>query len=100
MVKHIVFWTLAETALGRTAEENAAEMKARLEALVGVVPGLLRLEVGTDLLRTDASADIALYAELEDRDALAAYQAHPAHVAVGELVRAVTTSRAVVDYEV
>ena len=43
MVKHIVMWNLADKA---HAAENAATMKQKLEALVGVVPGLLSAQVG------------------------------------------------------
>jgi hypothetical protein len=56
VVKHIVFLTLKETADGRPAEDNALEMKRRLEALRGRIPGLIRLEIGIDFGRTDASA--------------------------------------------
>jgi hypothetical protein len=99
MVKHIVFWRLN----GHTAAERqvqAQEIKGALEALVGRIPGLLRLEVGVDFLRSEESVDIALYAELESREALVAYQAHPAHVAVLPLVKAAKMERRVIDYEV
>ncbi len=38
MVTHIVFWNLNDVP---EKEQNAAEMKRRLEALAGVVPGLV-----------------------------------------------------------
>ena len=100
MIKHIVFWRLKDSADGRSAEENAREMKARIEALAGRIPGLVSIEVGIDFSRTDSSADVALYSELEDRAALARYQDHPEHVAVAGFVREVTSQRTVVDYEV
>lgn len=100
MVKHIVFWTLQETAHGRTAEQNALEIKSRLEALNGRIPGLLKLEVGLDFSRGDSSADVALYSEFVDRDALAAYQVHPEHVEIADFVAVVRETRAVADYEV
>jgi hypothetical protein len=49
--------------------ENGAIMKQKLEALVGVGPGLLRAEVGVGF----NGYDVALYTELEDRAALAVY---------------------------
>jgi hypothetical protein len=100
MIKHIVVWTLQETAGGRTAAENAQEMKARLEALRGLVDGLLLLEVGIDFSRTSSSADVALYSEFTDRAALAAYATHPDHVAVADFVNTVRVDRVVADYEV
>lgn len=104
MVRHIVLWTLREPADGKAADGKAAEqvaleMKKRIEALADCVPGLLSIEVGLDFSRTNASADVALYSEFEDRAALAAYQVHPAHREVAEYVGSVTASRLVVDYE-
>ncbi|MDZ4178137.1 MAG: Dabb family protein [Coriobacteriia bacterium] len=99
MIKHIVLWTLEPFADGRSAEENALQIKQRAEALAGIVPGLLHIEVGIDFSRTDASADVALYSEFADRDSLDAYQVHPEHVAVAEFVGAVRSGRWVADYE-
>lgn len=99
MVKHIVFWTLQESAGGRTAAENAREIKERLERLNGRIPGLVHLEVGIDFSRGDASADVALYSELTDREALQGYQAHPEHVAAAGFINTVRATRMVADYE-
>jgi len=100
VIKHIVFWTLQGSALGHTADENAREMKSRLEALAGLVPGMLAIEVGIDLSRTPSSADVALYSEFTDRGALAAYAGHPEHLAVADFINAVRVDRTVADYEV
>ncbi len=92
MIKHIVMWKLRDKA-------DAAEIKTRLEALAGKIPGLLAIEVGIDFLGSEQSADVVLYTELESRAALEAYQAHPEHQAVVPLVKAAAISRSVVDYE-
>jgi hypothetical protein len=92
MVKHIVFWKLKAG--------DALLIKERLEALAGQIPGLLHIEVGVDFLKGDTSCDVALYSELESREALDAYQAHPAHQAVIPLIRSLTRERHSVDYEV
>lgn len=98
-VKHIVLWTLKDTAEGRPAQENAQEIKARLEALSGRIPGLLKLEVGIDFSRTGSSADVALYSEFVDREALAAYAIHPEHVAAAGFANLVRDTRIIADYE-
>ncbi|WP_242360207.1 Dabb family protein [Anaeromyxobacter sp. SG17] len=99
MVKHIVFWTLKERAEGGSREENARRVKAALEGLAGRIPGLLEIEVGIDFARSEASFDVALYSTFVDRAALDAYQAHPEHRAVADLIARVRENRAVVDYE-
>ena len=100
MIKHIVAWKLKPSAEGRSAAENAAEIKARLETLEGLVPGLLKLEVGIDFSRTPASADVALYSEFTDRQALDAYMSHPDHIAVAESTVPLRIDRTMCDYEV
>ena len=83
MVKHIVMWNLADKD---KVAENGAIMKQKLEALVGVVPGLLRAEVGVGF----NGYDVALYTELD----------HPAHCKVKEFVHSVICERVCCDYEV
>ena len=98
MVKHIVFWRLKEMPAAQR-EQALREIKAGFEALQGVIPGLLRIEVGIDFLKSPESSDFSLYCELESRAALDVYQAHPAHQAMVPLVRDVRIERRVVDYE-
>jgi quinol monooxygenase YgiN len=100
MIKHIVLWRLKPEAHGRPAAENAKLIKQKLEALGGVVPGLLRIEVGIDFERSEQASDIVLYSELESRAALEAYQVHPAHKAVMPFIMEARSERRVVDYEV
>lgn len=98
MLTHIVLWKLHANAAGRTRDENAAIAKARLEALAGKIPGLIHIEVGSDVLRSPASADLALYCQLESRDALDVYQDHPEHVAIKGFMAEITADRTVIDY--
>ncbi len=93
MIKHIVMWKLRDKA-------DAVEIKQRLEALKGKIPGLLNIEVGIDFLASEQSADVVLCTELESRAALDAYQVHPEHLAVVPLVKAAAIARTVVDYEI
>ncbi|MHB8167695.1 MAG: Dabb family protein [Sulfuricella sp.] len=97
MIKHIVMWRLNEQA-GKKAE-NALRLKRLLEGLNGKIPGLLRLEVGIDFSREGESSDVVLYSEFESRQALDAYQVHPAHAEVVPFVKSVRAERRVVDYE-
>ena len=99
MIRHIVAWRLKDSALGNDKAANARQMKEKLEALRGRIPGLLRLDVGLDFSATENSADVVLVSEFESREALAAYQVHPEHKAVGLFVRAVVSERRLVDCE-
>jgi quinol monooxygenase YgiN len=100
MIKHIVMWKLKDSALGATKQENALKMKQMAEALYGVIPGLLKLEVGIDFSATPSSGDIVLYSEFPDRATLDAYQVHPEHQKCVTFIKEVVTERRLVDYEV
>ena len=100
MIKHIVFWRLKDRANGHGKAEIAKNLKQRLESLRGVVPGLLHLEVGLDFLQSESSSDLALYTEFANREALDAYQKHPAHKEFVDFSHDLRTERRVVDYEV
>ena len=99
MIKHIVFWKLKENAAGNDKAENAKAIKQKLEALSGKIDGLLKIEVGCDVVG-NGNFDVALYAELTDLKALDTYQNHPLHQEVLPFVRAVVEDRKAVDYEV
>lgn len=100
MVKHVILWKLKESITGEEKEKVLSDMKVNLEALVGKVPGLTRLEIVTAPLAS-SNADVMLDSDLESEDALKGYQSHPDHVAVANTyVRPYTEVRLCMDYEV
>ena len=99
MVKHIVLFKLKDRAEGATKAENARRVKEQIEALRSKMPGVIELEVGLNFEPSEAAFDLALYSVFESREALAAYQVHPEHLAVADFLGRVRESRVVVDYE-
>lgn len=100
MIKHIVLWRLKDFAEGASKQENVQKVKAMLEDMRGIIPGMLKLEVGIDFERSESASDIVLYSEFESRKDLEAYQIHPAHQPVKKFLPLVRSERRVVDYEV
>lgn len=99
MVKHVILWKLKESVAGDEKEKVLCEMKENLEALVGKVPGLTRLEIVIKPLAS-SNADVMLDSDLESEEALKGYQSHPEHVAVANTyVRPYTEVRLCMDYE-
>lgn len=96
MVKHIVFWKLKEEKKEQI-QEIVANLRPRFEALVGVVDGLLAIELGKNY--NGSNFDLVLYCEFTTKEAQDAYQQHPAHVAIKGSVHEVICDRASVDYE-
>ncbi|MCI4656230.1 Dabb family protein [Cryobacterium zhongshanensis] len=93
----MVSWRLAATEPAARAADAAAIVE-RLESLVGVVPEIRTLQVGTDVVG-NPNWDVVLIADYEDLDALARYQVHPAHEAVGAFIRSVVAEKSTVDVQ-
>ncbi len=99
MIKHIVMWNFADEAEGADKAANLAKVKADLDALHDLVPGMGTFEpvIGSDDL--EHSYDLALYSEFDSVEALKAYATHPDHVAVASFIAKVRTARVAFDYE-
>jgi len=89
----MVFWKLKPDY----KEENSRRIKESLEALVGVIPGLLEMRVGVNL--GDGEYDLALCSRFASMLALHGYETHPEHLRVRAFVKQVVTGRAAVDFE-
>jgi heme-degrading monooxygenase HmoA len=99
MIKHIVMWKLKDQAEGADKAANAVEMKRRLDACANVVPGILKFEVTLAQPGLEATYDVVLYSEFEDKQALEAYVKHPTHQAVVPFIGAIREARQCMDYE-
>jgi hypothetical protein len=99
VIRHIVMWTLRDNAEGADKSVNAAKMKALLESCRGVVSGMRRFDVVVRQAGLEATCDVLLDSEFENRAALDAYQEHPAHLAIKPFIGAVRLARQCFDYE-
>jgi hypothetical protein len=98
MIKHIVMWNV----LGNSADEkarNTQKLKVAFEGLRGVIPGMLRLEIGLDQSRVDYACDVVLYSEFDSLQTLAAYADHPEHLRVRRELEGLRITRHQVDFE-
>jgi hypothetical protein len=92
VIRHVVLMKLADPA-------DAPEAKSRLDALSGRIPGLLSLDVGLDVLRTEASYDLSLVTTHETLQGLDDYQVHPEHLEFKAWVGPRLAGRVAVDSE-
>lgn len=100
MIKHLVFFKLAENAEGNTKAENILVAKERLEALKEVIPVIRKIEVFSNYVGASAeNYDIVLESEFDSLEDLKIYASHPAHLKVGEFIAKVRIERAAIDYE-
>ena len=94
MVKHIVVYTFRE---GVDKEEAVKIVASSLEPLVGVIPGLNKMEIRPCF---QGGMDYALYSEFESRQALSAYAKHPLHLEAKEHFWHLLDTRVAADYDV
>ena len=93
MIRHIVLTKFADP---ETAAPAAME---KLKSLVPLIPEIVSLEVGRDVLHSERSYDIGLTVTFRSMEDLARYADHPAHVEVKKYIHAHRTGSVTVDYE-
>ena len=93
MVKHIVLFKVKE---GEDVAKVTRLASDALLPLVGQIEGLHYVEVK----QTFAGMDIALYCELENREAMAFYADHPLHTEAKKQFFHLLSDRVAADYEI
>ena len=98
MATHVVMWNFKSDVAPEDKPKLLAEMKEPLEALVGQVPGLLKVQFITAPL-PGTTHEMALVREHSDPGDIAVYASHPAHIAVADAcVRPYTCDRACLNF--
>jgi hypothetical protein len=100
VIKHIVVWKLKDFAEGADKTRNAQIVKAELESLIKKIPQIKQLEVGINIIPSDAAFDVSLHSAFENEKDLDLYQKHPEHVKVAAIIAKLRESRVVIDYKV
>ena len=81
MLTHIVCWKYHP----EISEEDRVKHIDMLRSLPKLIPEIVSLTVGRDILGLQRSYDTGLVAVFENMDALEIYTGHPAHVDVAAL---------------
>ena len=97
MIRHIVMWNFKDGFSDAENRVNARQVKAELESLTAVIPGIVSLEVIVEALPS-GNRDVALNSLFVSEETLAAYQVHPEHLRVSQFVGTVLTNRTCLDY--
>jgi len=96
MIVHIVMFKFRE----ENKVANILQVQKELNALVQKIDELKSIEVGVDFNGSDRAYDLSLYSTFDSKEALSCYATHEEHLKVVELIKEVTSSSKVVDYEV
>ena len=99
MIKHVILWTLKESLSEEEKTTIKKDIKAGLEGLKDIIPGIIEIKVNISGL-TSSNADLMLDSSFESEKALKNYAVHPAHVDVANTkVRPYTAIRSCLDFE-
>lgn len=96
MINHIVAWKLKSGLSDAEKSAAADRIKSELEALVGVVDGLVSLNVHKTL--SGCAFDLTLISRFENAEALSGYRVHPRHVEAAGFVHSVIEDRTCIDF--
>ncbi len=99
MIRHIVMWRVRGDSPEQRQEARRL-VKESFEGLRGLIPGMLKLEVGLDASAVDYACDVVLITEFDSQATLDAYAEHPEHLRVRERLGTIRTARFQVDYHV
>ena len=100
MINHVVMWKLKEYNSDSEKQNTIHTIEDALLSLSGKIEELKYIEVGVNYELASRSYDICLISHFETVDGLSAYQIHPEHVKVGELIKQHAVERAAVDFEI
>lgn len=98
-IAHIVTWRLN----GATVEERNAKARQVVQAFEAAradIPGLLRMEVGANVIESPQAWDVALFTVFASRAHLQDYQTHPCHQRIKALMAPMKADRGQADFPV
>jgi hypothetical protein len=99
MIRHIVFLKLVDEIPADQRMTLLKVVKLKLEELPVLIPEILSMEIGINAVLDPKAADLSLFSQFKDWDALQTYKVHPAHMAFMEWNRNKCPKFSVVDYE-
>jgi hypothetical protein len=99
MIHHVVIWRLKPEVQGAFLPEFVSRLQRCLQQMRAAIPGVRRLELGVNAAAGPDAADLLLYGEFEDWEALRGYEVHQLHDELKAIIGPARSERRVVDYE-
>lgn len=100
MIRHIFCISFKEHALGRTGKENGILWREMCESLKDLVPGVLSMEISTDIISASQHYDYAIFTTHDTLENFNKFMEHPVHLKVKELVKDSYENRHLLNYEI
>ena len=99
MIKHIAMFRFEAFASSEEKENYHKRIKTAFAGLDKKIPEIKFLQIGFDVLHTDASFDFVVNVDINNLEDLKTYAGHPEHLKAVEVLKEKITDRKVIDYE-
>jgi hypothetical protein len=99
MIHHVVLWRLKPAAKADGRILDVERIEQAVEAMRGHMPGLVAIELGINRDGSSDASDLVLHAQFSNWESLAAYEPHPLHQQLRQVIGPLRSERRVVDYE-
>lgn len=93
MLTHVVLFKLLDSS-----PDNVTLAVSKLQELQSKIPELVSLTVGSDVVHSERSYDLALVAVFASLADMQAYQVHPEHVKIANYMTSIRESTVTVDF--
>ena len=98
MIKHIAMFKFKAFEAEEEKEMYYERLRKAFDGLDKKVPEIKSLEIGFDVLGSEASFDFVVNVVIENIESLPAYANHPEHVKAVTVVKEMLSERKVIDY--
>lgn len=99
MIKHIAMFKFGEFPSIQEKKNYQQRVTDAFAGLENKIPEIKFLQIGFDVLHSDASFDFAVNVDVTNLDDLKIYAGHPDHLKVVEILKEKIIDRKVIDYE-
>lgn len=95
MIRHIVLFKIKDEF-----KSEIPQLVKNFQGMKGKIEGMLDLEAGQDILKSDRSYDLALVTVFDSMASFEAYQTHPVHQPVRKRMHEVRSASVSCDFEI
>jgi len=99
MIKHIAMFKFGAFDSKEQKEEFFQRVINAFDKLEDKIPEIKALQIGFDVLQSDASFDFAVNVDVQSLDTLKTYANHPEHLKAVVILKEKIIERRVIDYE-
>ena len=95
MIRHIVLFKIKDEF-----KDEIPQLVENFRGMKGKIEGMLDLEAGADIVKSDRSYDLALVTIFDSMASFEAYQTHPVHQPVRKRMHEVRSASVACDFEI